>query len=63
MSNLYVGYFENGRKRWKSTGATLKAVSNLEELFKDKKLLTQIYSHLLPEQLHGTVNRLEVSLN
>lgn len=37
----YVGYFENGRKRWKSTGATLKAdalkaVSNLEELLKDK---------------------------
>ena len=37
----YVGYFDNGRKRWKSTGATLKAdalkaVSNLEELLKDK---------------------------
>jgi integrase len=37
----YVGYFENGRKRWKSTGATLKAdahkaVSNLAGFLKDK---------------------------
>lgn len=37
----YVGYFDEGRLRWKSTGATtkalaLQAVANLTELFKPK---------------------------
>ncbi len=75
MSNLYVGYFENGRQRWKSTGATLKAdalkaVSHFEEFLKDEpqevtlaKFKTDFLIFAEGNFSRGTVNFYRVAFN
>ncbi len=120
----YIGYFQDGRKRWKSTGCkrktdALKALTRFKEFFRirpapdeswvshkfkyyvyalrltDNRLhfhslrhtfaswlvqdgvslysvqkllghssnnVTQVYAHLQPEQLHSTVERLQIHI-